>query len=89
MIVIRLARGGAKKSPFYHVVVTTKTNPRDSRFIERLGFYNPDARGKAVALKIDHDRVSYWIEKGAQVSDRVSLILKKHKTDASKTETAK
>jgi small subunit ribosomal protein S16 len=84
MVVIRLARGGAKNSPFYHVVVTTKTNPRDSRFIERIGYFNPAARGKAIPLELNHDRINYWVAKGAKISDRVTLIIKNQKMQAAK-----
>jgi len=77
MVTIRLARGGAKKRPFYHLVVSNRTSPRDGRFIERLGFYNPVARGQEVSMKLDLDRVSYWIEQGAQPSERAAKLIKK------------
>lgn len=76
MVVIRLARGGAKKAPFYHVVVADSRKARGGRFIERLGFYNPLARGPETALQIDQERVTHWIKCGAQPSDRVAHILK-------------
>jgi len=76
MVTIRLARGGAKKRPFYHVNVTDSRNARDGRYIERLGFFNPIARGNEQRLQIDKDRVKYWVEQGAQVSDRVGQLLK-------------
>lgn len=76
MVVIRLSRGGAKKRPFYHVVATDSRNKRDGRYIERLGFFNPIARGQEVPMKIDLDRVDYWVGKGAQVSDRVNTLQK-------------
>ena len=76
MVSIRLARGGAKKRPFYHVVVTDSRNTRDGRFIERLGFYNPVARGGEVRLKLDHERADRWVTQGAQLSERVKALLK-------------
>lgn len=76
MVTIRLSRGGAKKRPFYHVVVTDSRNRRDGRYIERLGFFNPVAKEGAERLRIDTDRVSYWQSKGAQTSDRVAKLVK-------------
>jgi len=76
MVTIRLARGGAKKRPFYHVAVTDSRNTRDGRFIERLGFFNPVARGQEERLKIDRERAEYWIGQGAQPSPRVRELLK-------------
>ncbi len=77
MVVIRLSRTGAKKRPFYHMVVTDSRNARDSgRFIERVGHFNPIAKGAEVKLHVDHARISYWTAKGAQPSDRVSSLLK-------------
>jgi small subunit ribosomal protein S16 len=76
MVTIRLARGGAKKRPFYHVVVTDSRNRRDGRYIERLGFFNPVAAGEEVRLKIDAERAQYWVSQGAQPSDRVAKLLK-------------
>lgn len=76
MVTIRLARGGAKKRPFYHVVVTDSRNRRDDRYIERLGFFNPIARGGEVRLNLDAGRVQYWQGNGAQVSERVAALLK-------------
>ena len=76
MVVIRLARGGSKKRPFYHINVADARSPRDGRFIERVGFFNPIARGQEEALRIDLERVEYWIGKGAQPTDRVSKLLK-------------
>lgn len=76
MVTIRLARGGAKKRPFYHLTVTDSRSARDSRFIERVGFFNPVARGQEERLRIDRERVNYWVGQGAQVSDRVSKLLK-------------
>ncbi len=77
MVTIRLARGGAKKRPFYHIVVTDSRMPRDGRFIERLGFFNPVATGNEVKLKIDDERYSYWLSQGAKASERVSSLIKK------------
>lgn len=77
MVVIRLARGGAKKRPFYNVVVTDSRNRRDGRFIERVGFYNPIAGPGEEALRIAHDRVSYWSQRGARLSDTVAMLVKR------------
>lgn len=77
MVTIRLARGGAKKRPFYHVVVTDSRNRRDGRYIERIGFFNPVARGGEVPLKLNQERVDYWLRQGAQASERVSSLIKK------------
>ena len=77
MVVIRLARGGAKKRPFYNVVVTDSRNPRDGRFIERVGFYNPAAAENEEGLRIAHDRVAYWQERGARMSDTVAMLVKR------------
>lgn len=76
MVSIRLSRGGAKKRPFYHIVVTDERNRRDGRYIERLGFFNPIATDKEEKLRIDVSRVDYWIGNGAQTSDRVASLLK-------------
>ncbi|HHH46752.1 MAG TPA: 30S ribosomal protein S16 [Thiotrichales bacterium] len=75
MVTIRLARGGAKKRPFYHIVVTDSRNRRDGRYIERVGFFNPIARGNEVRLKVDRERIDYWIGQGAKTSDRVAKLL--------------
>jgi SSU ribosomal protein S16P len=74
MVKIRLARGGAKKRPFYHVVATNSRSSRDGRFIERLGFFNPVARGAEVPLQLDTERLAYWTGQGAEVSDRVKHL---------------
>lgn len=71
MVTIRLARHGAKKSPFYHVTVAEKSAKRDGRFIERIGFYNPIARGADVPLRIDLARFDHWLANGAQPTERV------------------
>ena len=76
MVVIRLARGGAKKSPFYQIVAADSRRARDSRFIEKSGYFNPIARGKAIRMNIDQTRVDYWLGQGAQPSDRVANLLK-------------
>ena len=76
MVTIRLARGGAKKKPFYHITVSDSRRARDGRFIERIGFFNPVARGQEERLRLDLDRMAYWQSQGAQVSDRVSSLLK-------------
>ncbi|ODN41724.1 30S ribosomal protein S16 [Piscirickettsia litoralis] len=77
MVTIRLARGGAKKRPFYQVVVSDKRSPRDGRFIERIGFFNPVAQGQAESLRLDLERVDHWVAQGAQMSDRVAVLVKK------------
>ena len=79
MVVIRLSRGGAKKRPFYHIVVADKRRSRDGRFIERLGYYNPIATGKEVPLSLDVERTQHWIAQGAQASDRVKYLIKLQK----------
>jgi small subunit ribosomal protein S16 len=79
MVVIRLARGGSKKRPFYHLSVADQRFPRDGRFIERVGFFNPVARGQEERLRVDLERVEYWVGKGAQTSDRVAKLLKEAK----------
>lgn len=75
MVKIRLARGGAKRQPFYHIVVTDSRNRRDGRNIERLGFFNPIARGSDERLRVDRERIDHWVEQGAQVSERVSDLI--------------
>ena len=76
MVTIRLARGGAKKTPFYHITVSDSRRARDGRFIERIGFFNPVARGQEERLRLDLDRMAYWQSQGAQISDRVSSLAK-------------
>ena len=76
MVTIRLARAGAKKRPFYHIVVTDSRNSRDGRFIERLGFYNPIAVGGEEALRVKSDRVQFWVGRGAKATAAVSRLLK-------------
>lgn len=82
MVVIRLARGGSKKRPFYNMVVTDSRNARDGRFIERVGYYNPMASGQAVKTHICEERLAFWISKGAQMSDTVARIVKDAKKAA-------
>jgi small subunit ribosomal protein S16 len=78
MVIIRLARGGAKKTPFYNLVVADSRNRRDGRFIERVGFYNPSAKAGAEALRVDQERVTHWQSQGAQLSDTVARLVKFH-----------
>jgi len=78
MVIIRLARGGAKKTPFYNVVVADSRNRRDGRFIERVGFYNPSASANAEGLRIDLARVTHWQDNGAQLSETVARLVKFH-----------
>jgi small subunit ribosomal protein S16 len=75
MVKIRLSRGGAKKKPFYHIVVSDSRKARDGRNIERLGFFNPVARGQEQRLRLDLERVDYWTGVGAQISDRVKSLV--------------
>lgn len=76
MVTIRLARGGSKKRPFYHLTVADSRTARNGRFIERVGFFNPISRGNDVRLSVDLDRVSYWVGQGAQTSERVAQLVK-------------
>ena len=82
MVVIRLARGGAKKRPFYNVVVADSRDRRDGRFIERVGFYNPVAAAHEEGLRVAQDRVAYWTERGAQMSDTVAMLVKRAQSSA-------
>lgn len=82
MVVIRLARGGSKKRPFYNIVVANSQNRRDGRFIERVGFYNPVASGAAESLRVVADRVNYWIGVGAQLSPTVARLVDQSKKTA-------
>ena len=75
MVVIRLARHGAKKAPFYHLTVANRSAQRDGRFIERVGFFDPHARGNAERLRVDLDRIDHWVSVGAQMSDRVRILV--------------
>jgi len=76
MVTIRLARHGSKKNPFYHITVADRARSRDGRFIERIGFYNPVAKGEAETLRVDLDRVDHWLSVGAQPSDMVKKLVK-------------
>ena len=76
MVVIRLSRGGSKKRPFYQVTVADHRRSRDGRFIERVGFFNPIARGQEVRLRLDLEKIAAWVAKGAQVSPRVKALMK-------------
>jgi small subunit ribosomal protein S16 len=79
MVTIRLARAGAKKRPFYHIVVTDSRHPRDGRYIERIGFFNPVATGPEVGLHIERERAEHWLSKGAKASERVAALLKQQR----------
>ena len=83
MVVIRLARGGAKKRPFFNMVVTDSRNARDGRFIERVGFYDPKAPEGREALRVDMDRLAYWQGKGAKLSDTAARLVKQFGSKAS------
>ena len=78
MLKIRLARAGAKKRPFFHITVADSRKPRDGRFIERVGFFNPISKGKEVRLEIDQERLDYWLSQGANISDRVKTLIKEN-----------
>jgi small subunit ribosomal protein S16 len=82
MVVIRLARGGSKKRPFFNIVAAEKRNRRDGRFLERVGFYNPVASGQAESLRVAFDRVEHWVSHGAQVSPTVERLFREAKTKA-------
>ena len=82
MVVIRLARGGSKKRPFFNIVAADSRNPRDGRFLERVGFYNPVASGNAESLRVAFDRLEYWTSNGAQVSETVTRLLRQAKAKA-------
>lgn len=87
MVTIRLARGGAKKRPFYQVVVTDSRNRRDGKYIERVGFFNPIAKGKEVRLNLNGERVDYWLSQGAQTSERVASLIKENAKQAATPQT--
>ncbi|GIS74411.1 MAG: hypothetical protein CM1200mP12_01300 [Gammaproteobacteria bacterium] len=76
MLTIRLARTGAKKRPFFHITVADSRKPRDGRFIERVGYFNPISKGKEVRIEINQDRIDYWLSQGANISDRVLTLIK-------------
>ncbi len=82
MVVIRLARAGAKKRPFYHIVVTDSRKRRDGSSIERVGYFNPLARGQEVRLHLEMSKVDHWINVGAQLSDRVGSLIKEFNKNA-------
>lgn len=82
MVTIRLSRSGAKKRPFYHITVADSRRARDSRFIERVGFFNPIARGQEERLRVNLERVDYWIGNGAQMSERVASLIKESRKAA-------
>jgi small subunit ribosomal protein S16 len=84
MVVIRLARAGTRGRPFYHVVVTDSRNKRDGRYIERVGYFNPIARGGEKELELDPARVEHWVAQGAQLSPRVRQLLKQQRTQGAK-----
>ena len=83
MVSIRLSRGGAKKRPFYTIVVTDSRNRRDGRYIERLGFFNPIASGKEERLNMNQERLQYWLNTGAQPSERVVSLMKEARQQSS------
>ncbi len=76
MVTIRLANTGAKRNPYYHIVVIDSRKKLSGRPLERIGFFNPSATGQEVPLKIELDRVEYWVSQGAQLSDRVAKMVK-------------
>lgn len=82
MVTIRLQRGGAKKRPFYQVVVAESSCARNGRFIENVGFFNPTAQGQAERLRLDLERVEYWVGVGASLSERVNSLVKEAKKAA-------
>ena len=79
MVTIRLQRGGAKKAPFYQVVVTDSRSARDKRFIENVGFFNPTARGQEEKVRLDLERIEHWVGEGASLSDRVASLVKQER----------
>jgi len=86
MVVIRLARAGAKKSPFYHMVVTDSRKRRDSSYVEEIGYFNPVARGQEKKLHMDLDKIAYWHGVGAQMSDRVKALVKTYQKQSIATD---
>ncbi len=83
MVTIRLARHGSKKNPFYHITVADSAAKRDGRFVERVGFYNPVAKGNAEELRVDLQRMDYWLSVGAQPSDTVKMLVQRARELAS------
>ncbi|NLG59503.1 MAG: 30S ribosomal protein S16 [Gammaproteobacteria bacterium] len=88
MVKIRMTRGGAKKRPFYHIIVTDSRSARDGRNIERLGYYNPVAAGAEKRVVLDTDRVDHWVGQGAQMSDKVRALYKEAKKAAAEAPAA-
>ena len=88
MVTIRLSRSGAKKSPYYHVVVTDSRNARDGRYIELVGFFNPLAKGDETRLRLNVERIEHWRKVGAQMSDRVTTLLAKYEVESAAEESA-
>lgn len=88
MVKIRLTRGGAKKRPFYHIIVTDSRSARDGRNIERLGYYNPVAAGAEQRVVLDTDRVDHWVGQGAQLSDKVRALYKEARKGAAEAPAA-
>ncbi len=82
MVTIRLARHGSKKNPFYHITVADRAARRDGRFIERVGFYNPVAKGQSETLRIDLERVDYWVGVGAQPTEMVKKLIHRARRNA-------
>jgi len=81
MVIIRLARGGSKKRPFFHLSVTDSRSARNGRFIERVGFFNPIARGQEERLRVNLERVDYWVSQGAQLSERVAGLVQESREE--------
>ena len=79
MVSIRLSRGGAKKKPFFDIVVTDSRSPRDGRVIERIGLFNPVARGQSPRLRLDLEKVDAWVARGAQMSNRVASLVREQR----------
>jgi small subunit ribosomal protein S16 len=83
MVTIRLARHGSKKNPFYHITVADRAARRDGRFVERVGFYNPVAKGQDETLRVDLDRVDYWLGVGAEPTEVVKQLVKRARKNGS------
>jgi small subunit ribosomal protein S16 len=82
MVTIRLTRRGAKKTPFYHIVVTDSRMRQGGATLEQVGYYNPIPTGKQVRLQLQLDRVDYWVSKGAKLSERVAHLASTHRKQA-------
>ena len=82
MVTIRLQRGDAKRAPFYQVVVTDSRTARDKRFIEKVGFFNPTARGQEEKVRLDLERIEHWVGEGASLSERVAYLVKQKRKAA-------